>query len=182
MVTDPPHGIFIYKPTQNYAGYEYMRGYLASQITPDNQIRRFTKITSLYSDSQISVMGFNYSSKSGILTDPKLDFTFGNYIMWAHGGAWPTIHPKGAYGVVKIDWLAGTCVSVTLTDSIPLLYIYLVPLLLITLYMSGILPYKNVWKILQYKPIGSFDACKFDIFLINLSYFCTQYKCFPSYL
>lgn len=164
MVTDPPHGVFMYKPTENYAGYEYMKGYLASQITPDNQMRRFTKITSLYSDFQKSAMEFNYSSNSGISTDPKLDFSRGNYVMWAHGGVWPTIHPKGAYGVMKVDWRSGTCVSVTLTSGISLLYIYLVPLLLITLYVSGILSHKNVWKILQYKPLGNFDACKFEFF------------------
>ena len=87
MVTTPALGVFIYRPTDAFAGVYYMEGYSASQMRLDStSIRHGTSTTFLLSEPSRSVMTFNYTSNNGVPSDPKIDFVSGNLIMWAHGG------------------------------------------------------------------------------------------------
>ena len=86
MVTTPANGVFLYQPNNNFAGYYYMQAYSSSGFFLDTQARKNTGIFMLAVEAGGSVMGFNYSSDTGISGDPKLDFSNGNFVMWAHGG------------------------------------------------------------------------------------------------
>ena len=156
----PANGVFIYAPNQNWAGYHYMNGYAASSIVMDTQIRVGTEILLIQSNTDTSATGssslvFNYTgaSTSGVAEDPEIDFSNGNYVMWAHGGSWPSGHAHDARGSIKVNWAEGTCDSVADADNIYfMLLIHVAPLALVASYLSGALSTPDVKRLLSSKP------------------------------
>ena len=156
----PANGVFIYAPNQNWAGYHYMNGYSASSIVMDTQNRVGTEILLIQSNPDTSATGssslvFNYTgaSRSGVVEDPEIDFVNGNYVMWAHGGSWPSSHAHDAKGNIKVNWAAGNCEDVAVANNIYyMLLIHMLPFTMVVMYLSGFLSMQNVKRTLSTKP------------------------------
>jgi hypothetical protein len=68
MVTTPPIGVYLYQPTNLYAGFFYMRGYEASNIVQDLLQTREGGVTMLHNEPAFSIMVCELNSISKFTT------------------------------------------------------------------------------------------------------------------
>ena len=111
---EEPHSVFQYAGGGSRVGRYAMTTMHSTGFIEDSHPRRHSNILQAFTSSNTSYMQVDYSSAlEG--NDAPLHLEEGNYLIWAHGLGWPSIHTHR--GFVFISWKKGTCVEVLQVDG-----------------------------------------------------------------
>ena len=134
-----PHSVFLYS-AGGYLGRYAMTAMDSSGFVGEAHA---SASVAAHSTGQQTFLHVNYSNSPAGYGVP-LNIQGGNFLIWAHGGDWPSIHTNK--GFVHVNWLKGTCVAVAQSEGVSPFAIFVTLLIILVFARTPFL--HNTWPIL----------------------------------